>query len=156
MSRAAELARSARLVTPPNPWVGCVLVADGEIVGEGATGPYPGGPHAEVAALLVAGARAQDATAYVTLEPCNHQGNTPPCTDALIAAGVGRVVIAVEDPDDRVRGNGIERLRAASIEIQPLDVSHAFHSCLVDPVLDEVERSAGSLGARAPTPTCRA
>jgi diaminohydroxyphosphoribosylaminopyrimidine deaminase/5-amino-6-(5-phosphoribosylamino)uracil reductase len=118
MSRAAELARAARLVTPPNPWVGCVLVADGEVVGEGATGPYPGGPHAEVAALRAAGERARGATAFVTLEPCNHQGNTPACTDALVDAGVARVVIAVEDPDARVRGAGVERLRAAGIEVE--------------------------------------
>jgi diaminohydroxyphosphoribosylaminopyrimidine deaminase / 5-amino-6-(5-phosphoribosylamino)uracil reductase len=116
--RAAELARAARLGTPPNPWVGCVLAADGEIVGEGATGSYPTGPHAEVAALRVAGDRARGATAYVTLEPCNHQGNTPPCTDALVAAGVARVVVAVEDPDPRVRGTGVERLRAAGIEVE--------------------------------------
>lgn len=118
MGRAAELARAARLVTPPNPWVGCVLVADGEIVGEGATGPYPTGPHAEAAALRAAGEQASGATAYVTLEPCNHQGNTPPCTDALIAAGVARVVIALEDPDPRVQGHGIERLRAAAIDVE--------------------------------------
>src|SRR3954471_15865533 len=118
MSRAAELARAARFVTPPNPWVGCVLARDGEIVGEGATGPYPAGPHAEAAALRAAGDRAQGATVYVTLEPCNHQGNTPPCTDALVAAGVVRVVVAVEDPDARVRGTGVERLRAAGIEVE--------------------------------------
>jgi diaminohydroxyphosphoribosylaminopyrimidine deaminase/5-amino-6-(5-phosphoribosylamino)uracil reductase len=118
MSRAAELARAARLVTPPNPWVGCVLVAGGEIVGEGATGPYPDGPHAEVAALRAAGERAKGATAFVTLEPCNHRGNTPPCTDALVDAGVARVVVAIEDPDARVRGAGVERLRAAGIDVE--------------------------------------
>jgi diaminohydroxyphosphoribosylaminopyrimidine deaminase/5-amino-6-(5-phosphoribosylamino)uracil reductase len=118
MSRAAELARAARLVTPPNPWVGCVLVADGEIVGEGATGPYPGGPHAEAAALRAAGGRARGATAYVTLEPCNHQGNTPPCADALVESGVARVVVAIEDPDARVRGTGVARLLAAGIEVE--------------------------------------
>ena len=118
MSRATELARAARLGTPPNPWVGCVLAADGEVVGEGATGPYPVGPHAEVAALRAAGDRAQGATAYVTLEPCSHHGNTPPCADALVDAGVARVVIAIEDPDPRVRGTGVERLRAAGIEVE--------------------------------------
>jgi diaminohydroxyphosphoribosylaminopyrimidine deaminase / 5-amino-6-(5-phosphoribosylamino)uracil reductase len=118
MSRAAELARAARLVTPPNPWVGCVLVADGEIVGEGATGPYPSGPHAEVDALRAAGGRARGATAFVTLEPCNHRGNTPPCAEALVDAGVARVVIAIEDPDARVRGAGVERLRGAGIEVE--------------------------------------
>ena len=88
MATAADLAELARFATPPNPWVGCVIVRDGEIVGRGATGPFPGGLHAEAAALRDAGDRARGATAYVTLEPCNHHGNTPPCTEALIAAGV--------------------------------------------------------------------
>lgn len=117
MARAGALAGPARAAAAPNPAVGCVLVRDGEIVGEGATGPYPGGPHGEVAALARAGARAAGATAYVTLEPCNHHANTPPCTDALIAAGVARVVIAVEDPDQRVRGDGVAALRAAGIDV---------------------------------------
>ncbi len=117
MAAAATLARSARLVTPPNPWVGCVVVHDGEIVGRGGTGPYPGGAHAEVAALRDAGARAAGATAYITLEPCNHFGKTPPCTEALIAAGVARVVVALEDPDRQVRGTGIARLRDAGIDV---------------------------------------
>ena len=106
MATAGDLAERARFVTPPNPWVGCVIVRDGEIVGRGATGPYPGGLHAEAAAVRDAGDRARGATAYVTLEPCNHHGNTPPCTEALIAAGVARVVVALEDPDPRVRGTG--------------------------------------------------
>lgn len=100
----------------PNPAVGCVLSADGEVVGRGWT--QPGGrPHAESEALRRAGARAEGATAYVTLEPCAHQGRTPPCADALIEAGVARVVIAVQDPDARVDGSGIERLKAAGIDV---------------------------------------
>jgi diaminohydroxyphosphoribosylaminopyrimidine deaminase/5-amino-6-(5-phosphoribosylamino)uracil reductase len=92
-------------------------VRDGEIVGEGATGPYPEGPHAEVAALHAAGERARGATAYSTLEPCNHYGNTPPCTDALIDAGVERVVVAVGDPDPLVQGAGYARLSEAGIKV---------------------------------------
>jgi diaminohydroxyphosphoribosylaminopyrimidine deaminase/5-amino-6-(5-phosphoribosylamino)uracil reductase len=117
MATAGELAESARLVTPPNPWVGCVLARDGEIVGRGATGPYPAGPHAEAAALRDAGDRARGATAYVTLEPCDHHGNTPPCSAALVTAGVARVVVALEDPDARVAGSGVARLRAAGIDV---------------------------------------
>ncbi|HEV7526713.1 MAG TPA: bifunctional diaminohydroxyphosphoribosylaminopyrimidine deaminase/5-amino-6-(5-phosphoribosylamino)uracil reductase RibD [Acidimicrobiia bacterium] len=118
MRRAIALARAARRHTAPWPSVGCVLVsAGGEIVGEGATGPYPTGPHAEVAALRVAGERARGATAYCTLEPCNHHGNTPPCTDALIDAGVARVVVAVGDPDERVAGRGYARLRDAHVDV---------------------------------------
>jgi diaminohydroxyphosphoribosylaminopyrimidine deaminase/5-amino-6-(5-phosphoribosylamino)uracil reductase len=118
MATAGDLAEHARLMTPPNPWVGCVLVRDGEIVGRGATGRFPGGMHAEAAAVRDAGERARGATAYVTLEPCNHQGRTPPCTEALISAGVARTVIALVDPDPNVRGTGIERLRAAGIEVE--------------------------------------
>jgi diaminohydroxyphosphoribosylaminopyrimidine deaminase / 5-amino-6-(5-phosphoribosylamino)uracil reductase len=118
MAKARDLAERARFVTPPNPWVGSVIVRDGEIIGHGATGPYPGGLHAEAAAVRDAGARARGATAYVTLEPCNHHGNTPPCTDALIEAGVSRVVVALEDPDPRVRGTGVGRLRDAGIDVE--------------------------------------
>jgi diaminohydroxyphosphoribosylaminopyrimidine deaminase/5-amino-6-(5-phosphoribosylamino)uracil reductase len=117
MARAVALAATARRHTAPWPAVGAVIVRDGEVVGEGATGRFPTGPHAEVAALRAAGSRAQGATAYVTLEPCDHHGNTPPCTGALIDAGIARVVIALEDPDLRVSGRGIERLRAAGIEV---------------------------------------
>ena len=117
MARARELGAAARLRTPPNPWVGCVIVNDGVIVGTGATEP-PGGLHAEAQALVAADTLARGATAYVTLEPCAHQGRTPPCADALIAAGVRRVVTAVEDPDPEVRGRGHERLRAAGIEVE--------------------------------------
>jgi diaminohydroxyphosphoribosylaminopyrimidine deaminase/5-amino-6-(5-phosphoribosylamino)uracil reductase len=116
MARATALAASVRTATSPNPWVGCVLLgADGDRY-EGATAP-PGGPHAEAAALAAAGPAAQGGTAWVTLEPCSHHGRTPPCADALVAAGVRRVVVAVVDPDQRVAGTGIERLRAAGIEV---------------------------------------
>jgi diaminohydroxyphosphoribosylaminopyrimidine deaminase / 5-amino-6-(5-phosphoribosylamino)uracil reductase len=101
----------------PNPAVGCVIVKDGRIVGRGAT--QPGGrPHAEVVALAQAGAAARGATVYVTLEPCAHHGKTPPCADALVAAGVARVVVALGDPDPRVNGQGLARLRAAGVEVR--------------------------------------
>lgn len=118
MGRAVVLARAARRHTAPWPAVGCVLVRDGEIVAEGATGPFPTGPHAEVAALRAAGDRARGATAYCTLEPCDHHGNTPPCTGALISAGIARVVVAVGDPDERVAGRGYARLRAANVDVR--------------------------------------
>ncbi len=118
MAEALRLAAGVRRRTAPNPWVGCVLVRDGEVVGAGATEP-PGRAHAEVGALATAGDRARGATAYVTLEPCSHHGRTAPCADALIAAGVGRVVVALADPDPKVAGSGLERLRAAGIEVVP-------------------------------------
>ncbi len=116
MARAVALADAVRATTSPNPWVGSVVVtADGRVF-EGATHP-PGGPHAEVVALAAAGAGARGATAYTTLEPCSHHGRTPPCTDALIDAGVARVVVAIEDPDRNVAGQGIEGLKAAGIAV---------------------------------------
>jgi diaminohydroxyphosphoribosylaminopyrimidine deaminase/5-amino-6-(5-phosphoribosylamino)uracil reductase len=115
MQRAVELGSSVLGAVSPNPNVGCVLVRDGRIIGEGATQPPPG-LHAEAVALRSAG-DARGATAYVTLEPCAHQGRTPPCADALIAAGVSAVRVAVADPDGQVAGRGIERLSAAGIEI---------------------------------------
>ncbi len=117
MARAVELAAAVRTTTSPNPWVGAVVVdATGEIAGEGATAP-PGGPHAEVAALEAAGGRARGGTLFVTLEPCGHFGRTPPCTSAIAAAGVRRVVAAIEDPDPKVSGLGFEQLRAAGIDL---------------------------------------
>jgi diaminohydroxyphosphoribosylaminopyrimidine deaminase/5-amino-6-(5-phosphoribosylamino)uracil reductase len=117
MRAALALARRGLGRTWPNPSVGCVLVNDGRVVGRGWT--QPGGrPHGETEALERAGAAARGATAYVSLEPCCHWGRTPPCTDALIAAGVRRVVIAIEDPDARVAGAGIARLRAAGIAVE--------------------------------------
>src|SRR5207247_6730127 len=96
------------------PMVGCVIVRDGEIVGEGYHEKF-GGPHAEVNALAAAGNRAKDATAYISLEPCCHHGKTPPCTHALVQAGVKRVVVAVQDPFPQVSGKGIAELRGAGI-----------------------------------------
>jgi diaminohydroxyphosphoribosylaminopyrimidine deaminase / 5-amino-6-(5-phosphoribosylamino)uracil reductase len=117
MRRALELAEQGRGTTSPNPMVGAVLLRDGEVVGEGFH-QAPGEPHAETLALRDAGPRAAGATCYVTLEPCAHHGRTPPCAEALIAAGVVRVVAAIEDPDPRVRGQGFERLRAAGVEVE--------------------------------------
>jgi diaminohydroxyphosphoribosylaminopyrimidine deaminase / 5-amino-6-(5-phosphoribosylamino)uracil reductase len=119
MLRAVELAAGVRTTTSPNPWVGCVIVAADGRVAEGATQP-PGGPHAEAVALAAARAAALDlcgATVYVTLEPCSHHGRTPPCADALAAAGVGRVVVALTDPDPLVSGRGCDRLRAAGVDV---------------------------------------
>jgi diaminohydroxyphosphoribosylaminopyrimidine deaminase / 5-amino-6-(5-phosphoribosylamino)uracil reductase len=116
MRSAVAAAATVRLATSPNPWVGAVVVAADRVVGVGATSP-PGGPHAEVHALAAAGASARGATLYVTLEPCAHHGRTPPCVDAVLAAGVGRVVVGVADPDPSVAGRGIERLRAAGVEV---------------------------------------
>jgi diaminohydroxyphosphoribosylaminopyrimidine deaminase / 5-amino-6-(5-phosphoribosylamino)uracil reductase len=119
MAEAQAQADSVRTTTSPNPWVGCVIVPSGDgPVALGATEP-PGGPHAEAVALAVAGPAAAGATVFVTLEPCSHHGRTPPCADALIRAGVARVVVAVLDPDPRVSGQGVDRLRAAGI---PVDV----------------------------------
>ncbi|MGE0685770.1 MAG: bifunctional diaminohydroxyphosphoribosylaminopyrimidine deaminase/5-amino-6-(5-phosphoribosylamino)uracil reductase RibD, partial [Dehalococcoidia bacterium] len=108
----------------PNPAVGCVIVKDGAVIAEGTTQP-PGGEHAEAMALRLAGEAARGATAYVTLEPCNHHGRTPPCTEALIAAGVTRVVYAIDDPDDKVSGSGRARLEGAGIEVEAGDGSDA-------------------------------
>jgi len=117
MARAIRLARLGLYTTDPNPRVGCVLVRAGEMVGEGYH-HHVGGPHAERNALAAAGERARGATAYVTLEPCCHQGRTPPCTDALLAAGVRRVVAAMVDPNPLVAGRGLETLKAAGIEVR--------------------------------------
>lgn len=116
MEKALRLAMQARVIAPPNPWVGCVIANDGKIVGEGFT-QAPGGAHAEIVALAQAGNLAKGATAYVTLEPCAHFGRTPPCVDALINAGITRVVIGIQDPDIQVQGKGIARLRAAGIHV---------------------------------------
>jgi diaminohydroxyphosphoribosylaminopyrimidine deaminase/5-amino-6-(5-phosphoribosylamino)uracil reductase len=116
MTRALELAARGLYTTDPNPRVGCVLVRDGEVVGEG-WHARAGEPHAEVIALRAAAARARGAVAYVTLEPCCHTGRTPPCADALIAAGITRVVCATVDPNPKVAGGGIRHLEAAGIEV---------------------------------------
>ena len=114
MARALQLARKGLYSTMPNPRVGCVLVRDGRIVGEG-WHIRAGGGHAEVNALAMAGGDARGATAYVTLEPCSHQGRTPPCAQALIDAGVSRVIAAMRDPNPRVDGGGFQRLEEAGI-----------------------------------------
>lgn len=117
MARAIELARLGVYSTHPNPRVGCVIVQGGEVVGEG-WHVRAGEGHAEVHALRQAGERARGATAYVTLEPCSHHGRTPPCADALVNAGVARVVAAMQDPNPQVAGNGLKRLAAVGIEVQ--------------------------------------
>lgn len=116
MAAALGLARRGLGQVWPNPSVGCILVKDGRVVGRGWTA-RGGRPHAETVALSQAGAAAAGATAYVTLEPCSHHGKTGPCADALIAAGVARVVAALEDPDPRVSGRGLARLATAGIEV---------------------------------------
>ena len=113
MHRALELAAGARGTASPNPWVGAVVEPGGF---EGAT-HAPGGPHAEIVALEAAGDAARGATLYVTLEPCAHTGRTPPCVDRIVDAGVTRVVVGIEDPDERVRGAGIRALRAAGVTV---------------------------------------
>jgi diaminohydroxyphosphoribosylaminopyrimidine deaminase/5-amino-6-(5-phosphoribosylamino)uracil reductase len=117
MRRALDLAALGRATTHPNPRVGCVIVRNGEVVGEG-WHQRAGEPHAEVHALRQAGDRARGADVYVTLEPCAHHGRTPPCADALIAAGVGRVFAAMMDPDPRVAGRGLARLREAGVQVE--------------------------------------
>lgn len=124
LERALELAERGRGTTHPNPIVGAVIVADGEIVGEG-WHERTGDPHAEVLALAAAGARARSATAYVTLEPCAHHGTTPPCADALLAAGVAGVVVGQLDPHPE-HGGGLDRLRQAGVEVVVADGELAF------------------------------
>ncbi len=129
MARAAEVGAAVRRRTAPNPWVGCVIARDGLVVGEGATHP-PGGPHAEAAALAAAGDRARGATVYTTLEPCAHHGRTPPCVDALVAAGVTRVVAAIADPDPQVAGRGHAALRDAGITVDVGIGARGAEQCL--------------------------
>jgi diaminohydroxyphosphoribosylaminopyrimidine deaminase/5-amino-6-(5-phosphoribosylamino)uracil reductase len=116
MQRCIELAQRAIGKTSPNPMVGAIVVKNGEIIGEGFH-PGIGQPHAEVFALREAGENARGATIYVSLEPCNHYGRTPPCSEALVAAGVSKVVVGMIDPNPLVGGKGIERLREAGIEV---------------------------------------
>ena len=116
MARALTLAQHGLYSTDPNPRVGCVLVRDHQIIGEG-WHERAGEAHAEIKALEAAGARAQGATAYVTLEPCCHHGRTPPCTDALLNAGIARMVAAMADPNPQVAGRGLAQLRAAGVDV---------------------------------------
>src|SRR5262249_52735522 len=111
------LARKGTALASPNPMVGCVIVSEGQIVGEGFH-QYEWRDHAEIIALKSAGAKARGATLYVSLEPCDHTGRTGPCTEPVIAAGVKRVVAAIEDTNPKTAGRGFERLRAAGIEVQ--------------------------------------
>ena len=117
MTGALELARRGEGHVEPNPMVGCVIVLDGQIVGQGWHRRY-GGPHAEIEALSEAGRAARGATLYVTLEPCSHYGKTPPCVDAIHSAGLRRVVVAQRDPNPKVSGGGILRLRAEGIQVE--------------------------------------
>ena len=118
LARAVDLARAARDRAYPKPTVGAVVVSDGEVVGEGVT--ESGGRHAEVVALAAAGARARGAALYVSLEPCNHHGTTPACTDAILAAGLGRVVFGATDPNPAAAG-GAERLRREGVDVELVD-----------------------------------
>lgn len=117
MQEALRLAAQAQGRTDPNPPVGCVVVSQGRVVGRGYHA-QAGQPHAEPLALQQAGEAAQGATLFVTLEPCNHHGRTPPCTEAILAAGIGRVVVAALDPDPRVAGQGVARLRQAGVQVE--------------------------------------
>ncbi len=117
MAQAIRLARQGVYSTHPNPNVGCVIVAHGAVVGNG-WHQQAGGPHAEIYALREAGGKARDADVYLTLEPCSHHGRTPPCADALADAGVRRVVVAMQDPNPLVAGQGLQRLRAAGIDVE--------------------------------------
>jgi len=120
LDRAVELAERGRGTTDPNPVVGAVVVRDGEVVGEG-WHERMGGPHAETVALEAAGERARGATLYVTLEPCSHEGSTPPCVDAVLAAGVAKVVVGAEDPTQ----DGLARLRDGGVEVEVVDLWEA-------------------------------
>ncbi len=138
MQQAIDLVRATPHRTRPNPKVGCVIVRDGQVIGAGVSEPA-GGHHAEVMALRAAGEAARGADLYVTLEPCCHHGRTPPCTDAILAAGVGRVFVGVGDPNPRVDGGGIAQLRAAGlpVEVQVLgDACEALHAPFRRYILD--------------------
>ena len=116
MDKAIEAASTVRHLTSPNPWVGCLVIAPNGSAFTGATSP-PGGPHAERHALTSAGPAAKGATLVTTLEPCDHQGRTGPCTDEIVKAGIRRVVIAVLDPDPAVSGAGVARLQSEGVEV---------------------------------------
>lgn len=138
MGKAIQLAAKGRFTTSPNPRVGCVIVKDDVCIGQGFH-IQAGTPHAEVHALVAAGSHAEGATAYVTLEPCSHTGRTPPCADALIKAGVARVVVAMTDPNPQVSGQGIERIKAAGIVVTQ-DVLNASARALNPGFIKRMER----------------
>ncbi|MEZ5315153.1 MAG: bifunctional diaminohydroxyphosphoribosylaminopyrimidine deaminase/5-amino-6-(5-phosphoribosylamino)uracil reductase RibD [Chlamydiales bacterium] len=117
MRRAIRLGARGRLTAPPNPWVGCIIVKEGDVIGEGYH-VAPGHPHAEIVALQQAKGAAKGATAYVSLEPCPHQGRTPSCVDALIEAGIREVIIPFTDPDHRVSGQGVKILQKKGVEVR--------------------------------------
>jgi diaminohydroxyphosphoribosylaminopyrimidine deaminase/5-amino-6-(5-phosphoribosylamino)uracil reductase len=159
MRAALELAVQGRGTTSPNPMVGALVVRDGEVVGRGFH-EFAGGPHAEVAAIDAAGAQARGATLYVTLEPCNHTGRTPPCTLKIIAAGIRRVVIGMQDPNPRVAGGGAEFLQARGLDItlgvcadEARQLNEAFvkHVCTGRPFV--VAKCAATLDGRIATRT---
>jgi diaminohydroxyphosphoribosylaminopyrimidine deaminase/5-amino-6-(5-phosphoribosylamino)uracil reductase len=160
MRRALSLAQATAGLASPNPQVGCVLVRNGAIVGEGAH-LYDNFDHAEIVALIEAGAQARGATAYVTLEPCSHHGRTGPCVDALIDAGVHRVVAATLDPNPQVSGDGANRLRAAGIEVtlgvcqlEARDLNDAFaHWVQTGRPLVTLKAAVSADGSIAPPPS---
>ena len=141
MARALEVALANAGLTADNPSVGCVILKDGAVVGEAATAEG-GRPHAETQALAQAGDRARGADVFVTLEPCSHFGRTPPCADALIAAGVGSVTIGMIDPDSRVRWQGAARLQAAGIDTR-LDLRPAIAAFYADYIADRRAKRPG-------------
>ena len=159
MERALELARSVLGTTSPNPAVGCVIVKDGVVVGEGATQP-PGGPHAEKGALAQAGKAARGATMYVSLEPCSHYGRTPPCTTDIIAAGIGEVHIAALDPNSLVDGKGRAELEQAGVatvlgeqEEEAIKVNEAFFKWVTTGTPFVYAKFASSLDGKIATNT---
>lgn len=153
MRRALELAARGLGATHPNPAVGCVLVdPEGTVVGEGYH-PQAGMPHAEVYALRAAGQRAAGATAYVTLEPCNHYGRTPPCSRALVAAGVARVVVGVADPNPLVAGCGIKTLQGAGIPVAVGCEEAACYAINEEFMLRMTAQAAAAAAAAAPAST---
>ena len=155
LARAVELARAARDRAYPKPTVGAVVVADGEVVGEGATEAE--GRHAEVVALAAAGGRARDATLYVSLEPCNHHGTTPPCTEAILAAGIARVVYGAVDPNPKAAG-GAARLRGEGLDVELVDsfearaVSEAWRTWVAKQRPFVIYKAAVTLDGRVTVP----
>ncbi len=159
MERCIELARQAQGRTAPNPMVGAVVVSDGAVIGEG-WHTRAGQPHAEVGALASAGERARGATLYVNLEPCSHHGRTPPCTEAILRSGIARVVVGTLDPNPRVDGRGVARLREAGLEVTVgvaeascRELNAAFLTAMQLGRPQVVLKAAASLDGRIATPT---